>query len=479
MTALPQRPSRLASTVAALAIGASAFADDGSPKIKFGGSWRARVETSDWFDSHAQFDDEYTFIASLLKGNVTVATRGMEFMVEVSQTTLINLPDNAAVPAPEGQLGNGAAYYAGNNGQDGTVGLHQAFVRFRNVFSGHSTLRLGRFEYSEAADATPKDETLAWLKQKRIAERLLSTFFFTHVQTALDGVQYVWDSPWLNVDLVAARPTEGALKLRSWDELDLDILYGSLTTPLPNAQARLFALHTTDRRDAVKADNRPLAARAADHGDVSVTTVGANFIGAWDVGIGKADVAAWGCIQRGEWGALDQRAWAATVEAGWQFPHLPWRPWLRFGWSHATGDADPADGVHGTFFPHFPARLYARFPVYSNPMNNQDLFVQLLLRPAKQLEVRIDAHRIDLSETADAWYSGGYAFRDSAFGYTARPSNGHTHLSNLLDISLDYKPTPQTRLTFYAGYAFGGDVTRAIYAKNSAAFVYWEFAHTF
>ena len=453
---------------------------EAEPRIKFGGSWRLRVESWDWFDPQSDFNNEYSYVASLLKGNVSVTAGHFDFLLELSQTTLLGIPDDAIAPGAEGQLGTGAAYYAHNQGQDGTLSVHQAYVRLRNLFSEHSSLRLGRFEFSEGFEATPKDATLAWLQQKRIAERLLSTYPFTHVQTALDGLQYVWDSPKLNIDLLAARPTEGALRLNAWDDLDINILYGAMTVPLPSSQARVFVLNTRDERDeAIKADNRPLAERIADRGDVNVTTFGANYFGAWDAGAGKADLLAWGALQRGQWGALDQKAWSAALEAGYQLPKVTWQPWLRFGWSRATGDNDPGDGTHGTFFPHFAARPYSRFPFYANPMNTEDLFVQLLLRPTPLIDVRIDFHRIALTERQDLWYAGGYAFRDDAFGYTGRPGNGHKRLSSLLDASLDYKLGPRTRMVIYGGLAFGGDVTGSIYASNTATFCYFEIVHSF
>jgi hypothetical protein len=210
-----------------------------------------------------------------------------------------------------------------------------------------------------------------------------------------------------------------------------------------------------------------------------VTTFGGNYFGAWDLGPGKIDLLGWGSFQRGDWGALDHRAWSFDLEAGYQLPEFPWKPWLRAGWGRASGDDDPRDGTHGTFFPHIAARLYSRTPFYTNPMNNEDLFVQLLLRPMKALEVRLDAHRLRLSEREDFWYTGAYAFRNDSFGFTGRPANGHKNLSNLVDVSFDYKFTPHTRVTFYAGHGFGGDVPRAIYAGNKVSFFYWELFHTF
>ena len=44
------------------------------------------------------------------------------------------------------------------------------------------------------------------------------------------------------------------------------------------------------------------------------------------------------------------RAFSVAVEAGHEWSAAPWRPWLRAGFLRASGDDDPADDRHGTFF---------------------------------------------------------------------------------------------------------------------------------
>jgi hypothetical protein len=246
-------------------VGGMIAAADESGKIKFGGSWRVRVERWDWFEPHGNFDNDYTFVGSLLKANVSQSTRDVDWMVELSQPTLLFVPANSVAPGAEGQLGLGAAHSANNNGQDATLFVHQAYLRFKHFFSEHTSLCLGRFEFAEGREAMPEDATLAWLKQKRIAERLLSTFFFTDVQTALDGAQFVWDSPKLNIDLLAARMTSGGVRLNGWDEIDVNVLYGALTVPLPQSQGRLFVAAVDDlsQRSNVLAVNAAIEAAKA------------------------------------------------------------------------------------------------------------------------------------------------------------------------------------------------------------------------
>jgi hypothetical protein len=78
-------------------------------------------------------------------------------------------------------------------------------------------LKIGRMEFFDGAEVSPKNETLAALKRDRVAARLLASFGFTHVQRSVDGVQCALDRPTVNVTLLAARPTEldASHKIRS------------------------------------------------------------------------------------------------------------------------------------------------------------------------------------------------------------------------------------------------------------------------
>ena len=122
---------------------------------------------------------------------------------------------------------------------------------------------------------------------------------------------------------------------------------------------------------------------------------------------------------------LTQRSGAFAAEGGWQ-PNFgaSVRPWLRGGYYYSSGDNNPNDGTHGTFFAVLPTpRVYARFPFF-NSMNNTDAFGEVMLRPGKKLAVGSDVHGIWLSSSSDLWYSGGGAFQPWTFGFQGRPSGG-------------------------------------------------------
>lgn len=437
--------------------------------IRFSGSLRVRPEVWDWFDTNAA-EPNYAYFASLLRLSLSQERPGWDWQAEFAQPLLLGLPDDAIAPAPQGQLGLGANYFAANT--DSTAGyffVKQGFVRLRGIFGDKaSSLRFGRFEFVDGAETSPKDATLAALKRDRIAHRLIGNFGFSHVGRSFDGVQYVRGTPGLNLTLVAARATQGVFQVNAWGELDTDILYGALTHVVGKGSPgewRMFALSYHDGRRALKTDNRSAAARRADEHNIRVTSVGGHYVQTFRVGAGTVDALVWGAGQFGSWGVLDQRAGAIAVEGGFQ-PQLKLKPWFRGGYFYSTGDDNPNDGQHGTFFQVLPTpRIYARFPFY-NLMNNQDAFAEVVLRPHPKWTIRSDAHFLRLSNTSDLWYTGGGAFQPATFGFVGRPSNGHRSLANVYDVSADYQVGPHVTLTGYYAAAAGRAVIQTIYPKG-------------
>jgi hypothetical protein len=455
--------------------------------LTLSGSLRLRLESWDWFESGAANND-YNFGAAVLRLAIGQQKERIEWQIEGAFPLLVNLPNDAVAPAPQGQLGLGAAYFAANGRQDGSAILRQAFVRFKGIGGDRaSSLKIGRFEFVDGTEVTPADPALAIIKRDHIAHRLIGPFSFTHVGRGFDGAQFVRNSRLGNFTFVAARPTEGVFQLRGNRELDVDFYYGAFTRPLKSkageSEFRAFALHYHDGRRAVKTDNRPRALRAADGDNIRLTTFGGHFIGVYPMGQNKADALLWVAGQAGAWGRLDHRAGAIAVEAGVQFGGKSVKkiaPWLRAGYFRSTGDGGPADSRHNTFFQVLPTpRIYARFPFF-NLMNNEDVFAQLRLKPHAKLAIRADAHHLRLGNPRDLWYVGGGAYQHQTFGYVGRPSGGKKTLGTLFDVSVDWSVTPRTGLTFYFGGVRGGGVADSIYPDGrNAGFGYIELTRRF
>ncbi|GBC97548.1 hypothetical protein HRbin17_00035 [bacterium HR17] len=434
--------------------------------IKVDVSWRVRGEVWDFFTTPGA-DNHYAFLGSLLRAGISGQGQRHAWRLELAQSTLAGLPDNARPPS------HGATYRSVNGGRDGSVFLKQLFWRWRSK-SGWS-LMLGRFEFSDGSERMPDDPTLQWLRRHRIQERLIGPFGFTHITRSFDGVYWAWDRLQGTLTLTLFRPTRGAFDLRANDQLTrVTVAYTSWTfRPDPQSDARFFALYYRDARPAVKVDSRPLADRQTDREAIALTTLGGHFLRVVPSKWGQTDFLAWGAWQWGDWGRLKHRAFAVAAEIGHRWDS-PWRPWLRLGAFLSTGDGNPNDGFHKTFFQVLPTpRLYARFPIY-NLMNNRDLFVQFTLCPHRRLTLRLEAHRLWLSRRTDLWYAGGGAFNDTAFGYAGLTSGGARRLMDVLDLSVDYQSDPLTTWTLYLARAWGKGAVRSNFAGSSATYAYLE-----
>ncbi len=446
------------------------------PKRKIGPfeisiNWRTRAEGWNWFQGHAGNSD-YPLWDSLLRIGIGQTREKIDWFAEMEQASILGLPNDAVVAAPQGQLGLGGSYYAANLNQvnNASVFLKQAYVDFKHL--GPARLKLGRFEFFDGTEVKPKDPMLAAVVQSRISSRLISNFAFAAVQRSFDGGQFALNSGRNNFTFFSARPTAGVFQVDGMPELDIEVYYGAFThtqdTPHGSSQLRVFGLgYVDDRNTILKTDNRPAPVRTADLNKLQLATYGGDYVQVINTtNAGKFDFLVWGVFQGGAWGALTQRAGAFVGEAGWQLPVKRLKPWLSAGYSYGSGDGNPKDSVHGTFFQVLTTpRQYARFPFY-NMMNNEDFYGTLNLRPSSKLTLRSEAHALRLANAADLWYSGGGAFQPKTFGYTGRPSNNFRSLANVLDVSADYQITRSFSTTFYYGHAWGETVIAKIYPKD-------------
>lgn len=432
--------------------------------------WRARAEGWDWFRGN-QGTSNYALGHSLLRIMIGQTKDHFDWALEAAQATLLGLPSNAVVPAPQGQLGLGGTYYVTNSGQrnNASAFVKQAFLRLKDR---EHNLRIGRFEFFDGLEVQPKDTTLATLVQTRISQRLIANFGFSAVQRSFDGAQLSWNFAKNNLAFFAGRPTRGVFQVDGMGELGIDAYYGAFTLPVEArhsaGELRVFGLGYVDHRTLVlKTDNRSQAARVTDHSRIEIGTYGADYLHVFNTASsGKFDFLAWGAVQTGSWGLLAHRAGAFVGEFGWQPPVHKLEPWLSAGYSYGSGDANPSDSHHGSFFQVLPTpRLYARFPFY-NMMNNEDFYGTLNARPASKLLLRSEAHALRLASAADLWYLGGGAFQPQTFGYTGRPSNGSRSLASVWDLSADYQISRSFGVTLYYAHAWGKGVIRSIYPND-------------
>jgi hypothetical protein len=445
--------------------------------VTFTGSFRTRLESWDWFGGTA--NGTYTYPGTLIRIGVGRLRKKYDLQVELALPLLFGLPEQPVGAVPPGL---GANYFVANDRSTSAAMLFakQAFVRLKD-FGGVAgqSLKVGRMEFFDGAEVSPRNATLAAVKRDRIGARLLANFGFTHVQRSFDGAQYALDRPAMNVTILAARPTRGVFQVDGWGELPINVLYAALTRQVGGAanagEWRLFGIgYSDDREGVLKTDNRSFVARHADREHLTIGTAGGHYLRVIETGHGPIDVLLWGASQFGSWGEIAHRAGSFAAEAGWQ-PTRIWMPWIRGGLNYASGDHEAGDATHGTFFQLLPTpRLYARFPFF-NLMNTSDAFGALTLRPSSGVTIRTDVHSIRLADGHDLWYQGGGAFQPATFGYIGQPAGGHQGLAMLYDASADIAVSPHISVTGYYGYAAGGPASAASYpTHNNAALGYLE-----
>lgn len=429
---------------------------------------RTRIDTWQWFAAPPT-NNSYGYIESLVRVGLAQHLHRWDWRLEMAQPSILDTPDDAvSTNAAAGQLGLGASYYAANgkNAYPAAAFLKQGFVRF----DGEETqARLGRFEFVEGQETHPKDPTIGWLQNNRIANRLVGNFGFSNAQRSFDGVDLHTQIGSWNITGFAARADQGVFNMNGNPELNVDLQYLALTHPAAKGHVlgRVFALGYHDGRTGLtKTDNRALPVRAADHANIRIGTYGGNLLASVPAGPGQFDFLFWGAAQNGAWGVETHKAGAAAIEGGYQFGNISTKPWLRGGWFRSSGDSNPSDGTHNTFFQVLPTpRVYARLPFY-NLMNSTETFVQALDKPIKRLALRSDLHWLQLTSPHDLWYLGGGAFDNKVFGYVGRPANGATSLASVADLSANWMTTKTVDLNFYYAYAQGKTVVGAIYPSD-------------
>jgi hypothetical protein len=355
---------------------------------------------------------------------------------------------------------------------------------------GIEGLRLqgGRFEFSDGGEVLAGEPTLDWLRKERITERQIGPFNYTYAGRAFDGGLATFTRAPFNFTATWFSPTQGGFDLAGMKEItDIDVVYGALNLLRPNwsenSDARIFYIYYNDHRHQVKTDNRPLPVRldpADRKQDIALHTGGGHLLHVLPSDAGPFDFLSWGVLQGGDWGTLDHFTWGWDVEAGWQPVALPWKPWLRIGFGRSSGDDDPSDSDHGTFFQILPTARKYSYSTFYNLMNSEDAFFEVILRPLPGLSTKTSFHNLRVTESRDLWYQGGGATlndsdRGVGFGYAGRPANGHHNLFQVLETSISYDWNRHVNTNVYYGHVFGGGVVESLFQSDDADFGYMEF----
>ena len=456
--------------------------------ITVSGSLRSRVYFWDWF-TPTTGNNNYQYSGNLFRIGLSQNRDSWDWNAEFAVPFLLGMPGNATGTGPQqGALGLGSNYVSANSGSQNTAMIFpkQLYVRFDGLGGdkGH-TLQLGRFEFLDGSETAPKNATLAAVKRERVTQRLIGNFGFSDVGRSFDGIHYSYATPNSNLTFIGAVPTRGVFQVDGWGWNRIAFNYTSYTREWGSgshaADTRVFFIEYDDFRHILKTDNRALAVRRADLGNIRIETFGGHSLHAFETPGGTIDALFWGALQTGRWGVQQQRAGAMDVEGGFQ-PKLAAvvKPWIRGGYTYGSGDGNPNDNVHGTFFQLLPTpRPYARFPFF-NMMNTEDAFGILQLRPHTKITISSEFHSLRLSNANDLWYSGGGAFQPWTFGYTGRSTSGRRSLGNLYDSGVDYRVTRKLTVSGYFGYTQGLAAMEQIYPQGkNGRFGYLELFQRF
>jgi hypothetical protein len=435
----------------------------------------SRLESWSFFDPPpTRGDPDYTFVANRLRIGITGAWSRLDVNAAVQYVQFAGLPTQAFGPGP---LGTGALYYD-HSGRTDSRGVYLRTLTARARLPGGITIQAGRFPYQSGAESPSGRPKVEAVKRARLDGRLVGEFEWSLYQRSFDGVRGDLERQGWHLSGAWFSPTQGGFEEHAGARMGgVDV--GSATFALrpsvvvPATDLNVFALrYHDDRPVAARPDNTGLH---AERTAIGVTTLGAAAIGSASTGHGETDWFVWFAGQTGSWYSQRHRAWSLALKGGYQWKTL-WQPWVRGGFLHASGDGDPIDDRHGTFFPMLPTvRKYAFTAAYA-PMNLRDAFVELITRPTSRVTARVDARRLQLARAADLWYAGSGASqqRGSSFGYAGRPSGGATDLGSVLEGASDVTLGRHLSLNGFVGAIQGGRAVRTLFAGQWLRFVYLE-----
>jgi hypothetical protein len=292
------------------------------------------------------------------------------------------------------------------------------------------------------------------------AGRLIGNAEWSMFERAFDGARVDFEGPGWRLHGSFVMPTQGAYE----ESASPTIGRVQLTTLSASRDgAELFAHHYRDRR-AVAARPDNTGARAS-RVDIALQTLG----GSWTRTFAGLDVQLWGAFQRGDWYGDAHRALSASGEAGYRWMRARATPSISGGMLWASGDEEPNDSTHGTFFPMVPTTAPSMLAGTYAQMNLRDLYIRGSATPHDRLSVTAEVHRLALVSRQDRWYSGtgATAFAGNYFGYSSRPSTLATGLGTFVQLSAASPLASHWRLAATAGFIHGGDVVRRQFAGRS------------
>ena len=211
--------------------------------------------------------------------------------------------------------------------------------------------------------------------------------------------------------------------------------YGASQTLIPQGAVEPYLFWRRDTN---------LAAEIGPAGDLESTTVGVRFAGRLPA---RLDYGVEMALQRGSLSGDDVEAWGGHWQLRETLPG-PGTMKLTAEYNFASGDADPADGVRGTFDQLYPTP-HDKYGLSDQIgwKNIHHARAGFDVTPIKGLPITANYHSWWLADTRDGLYNAGSAVIARVPGGAA-----NSHVGQELDVQVSRPLFPQLQLA--AGYAY-------------------------
>jgi hypothetical protein len=171
-------------------------------------------------------------------------------------------------------------------------------------------------------------------------------------------------------------------------------------------------------------------------------------------------------LERGSAGPNDIQAWGVTAGLGYTIATSAWKPRFFAGYDYASGDKNPADGIHGAFDTMYPT-AHDRFGI-ADQFGWQNIVAGragATINPHRRWSVTAQYLDLWLASAKDAAYnsSGGVILRDPT-------GKSGTHLGQELDAYAWYEINREVHVGAGIGHLLPGEFIDK--AGKGAAYTY-------
>ena len=425
---------------------------------------RLRNELWDTFEKKGvETDNTFDFFLVRARGFFDVFWEELYVHAMIQGIKGLNLPENGA-------FGPGPLYFtaSGNDDDPGDLQLVELSFQINNVPYTGFFLKAGRMGIEEGGEVFYGEPKFDLVKRTRLSERLVGNWDWVNVGRRYDGGMIGYENDLFNLSLFGANVLKGGVDFDDgYEWLDSVFVFGGAFTLkkdvfVKGTELRVFNVFYFDNRTPAK---------TVAGGSLKINSTGVSVLGVYGFGPGELDVVGWFAVQTGKFGELDQKAVGFIGEIGYQLPTLLFKPWLRLGVAYASGDGNPSDSDHGTFFNVVPTnhKWYGYMDAIAFS-NLEDYYLQLILELHRMISFSVDGHLFRLASDDEFWIGGSGAFNNKAFGYVFfTPVDGEEVRRNLggeLDFTLTLKPIKY--LSFDMGYShfFGGKGVEVVFDRE-------------